>query len=722
MPQKRYYHNPVLPKGWANAECIDNLRCQKCHAKVTAHRVAHIPQGEDWNCTKCGVPRHMHVAPPDDYLVGIDGEGESRPFKPGYEQFDKDGKPLENHVYTMLAYSDAVGRNVAHIRDPEGLSTKQCLDFILSIPNRARPFAFAFNYDLTMILRDLDDCSLYLLFRPELRSVKGKSKPVKWEGYELQLVGTKFSVKRGHKRITIWDTFRFYQCSFVDALETWKVAQPKDLIRMRKMKLARGSFEKYDDSEVLEYCLEECRYMAVLTDKLITSHKTAGLPLRSFFGAGSTASVLLKQIGIHKAVRSYPDALKGQLDIPVASAFFGGRFENRIVGAVPGMVHSYDISSAYPYQLYQLPCLECGCWEHVTEERAAKGAQAVLVRYSLNPRNPDKHWGPLPVRLDDGCIVFPSRSGGGWVWGNEYAAAKRHWSGLKFREAWTYRTDCTHRPFERIADIYVQRLKIGKEGPGIVYKLGANSCYGKLAQSVGMSRPFRSMVWAGLVTAGTRAQLLDAIGSHKNRANCLMLATDGIYTREELDMPKPSETGTGDIGVLNPKTNELEYKPLGGWEHKEVPNGIFAARPGIYFPLKATKEEEKQFRARGIGRKALYESFQKIIDAHDNNLASVRVASTIRFHGAKSSIHIGRDEETDKPCFVRSERYGQWRPRPIDMSFSPAPKRATELKDGTLTLVELPLDLESVPYDRALVSPDAMTLKIAEAIALEQPQ
>jgi hypothetical protein len=558
----------------------------------------------------------------------------------------------------------------------------------------------------------MDDCSLYLLFRPELRSVKGKSKPVKWEGYELQLLGTKFSVKRGGKRVTIWDSFRFYQSSFVDALETWKVAEPSDLIRMRKMKAARGSFENYTDKEVLDYCLEECRYMAVLTKKLIDAHIAAGLRLKSYYGAGSTASVLLKQIGIDKAVRSYPDELKEKLDVPVACAFFGGRFENRVCGPVKGPIHSYDISSAYPYQLFGLPCLECGRWTFTKTERSITTAQAACVQYRLNPRSPETAWGPLPVRLDDGCIVFPSRSGGGWVWGAEYLAAKRHWKGVQFRGAWIYKTDCKHRPFARIAEIYLQRLKLGKEGPGIVMKLGANSCYGKLAQSVGMSRPFRSMVWAGMVTSGTRAQLLDAIGSHKDRHNCLMLATDGIYTREKLNLSKPSDTGT-----------QTEHgKPLGGWEHKIVPSGIFAARPGIYFPLQATPEEEKQFRARGIGRKALYESFQKIMDAHKRNEEEVRVASQMRFHGAKSSIHIGRDDETDKPCFVRSERYGQWRPRPIDLSFSPLPKREHETKDGSLTLRELPLNVESVPYDRALISPDAMTLKIAEAIALEQPQ
>jgi hypothetical protein len=666
------------------------------------------------------VPCHRHAEKRPDYLVGIDGEGMDIPWPEGKEQYatNKDGsrgRILRNHIYTLLAYSDEHGRNTAHFYSPTGLTTKQCLDFILSIPVRARPFAFAFNYDLTMLLRDVDDRTLYLLFRPEKRHVGRKPKAVKWEGYELNLIGTRFSVKRNGKRVHIWDTFRFYQSKFVDALGTWKAAEDKLLERMRRMKDARGDFDKYTHEEVLSYCLEECRYMAVLTKKLIDAHNKAQLPLRSFFGAGSTASVLLKQLGIDKETRDGPK----EMQVPVASGFFGGRFENRVCGPVDGLVHSYDISSAYPYQLFSLPCLACGTWERSISRKAVSTATAALVKYSFTPRS-CVHWGPLPFRCPDGSIVFPSSSDGGWVWRSEFEAAERHWKGVNFHEAWVYKTECNHRPFETIAHIYRERLKLGKEGPGIVLKLGANSCYGKLAQSVGVSRPFRSMIWAGMVTSGTRAQLLDAIGSHKNRANCLMLATDGIYTKEKLTMPEPIETGTR-IPVWNEKKQANEYKPLGGWEHKEVPNGVFAARPGIYFPLNPTDEEMEKFRARGIGRKQLYANFRKIEAAYESQDQTVKIDEVIRFHGAKSSIHQTRDE-AGNPRFVRSERYGQWRPRPIEMSFSPLPKREAILPDGSLSLRRMPRGLESQPYDRALMCPDALQLKLEETIRLEQPQ
>lgn len=630
----------------------------------------------------------------DTYLIGIDGEG----------QTNAEGK----HIYTLLAWSDELGRRRDYVGSNTGLSSVDCLDFLLRIPVAGRPFAFAFNYDLTMILRDVDDKVLYALFRPELRATRKATIPVKWNGYTLNLMGTKFTVSRGTRKTVVWDTFRFYQAKFVTALRQWKVGNEADIARMELMKNQRGTFDTLNPDDVREYCFSECAHMAALTRKLIESHDKAGLPLKSFYGAGSTASVLLKSMLIHKQRRDGPDEMLK----PVAQAFFGGRFENRIAGPVNGRVYSFDISSAYPYQLFRLPCLDCGQWVRTKHRKALETTSAALVRYRLWPSDNQRisDWGPFPFRLADGSIVFPGQSGGGWLWRDEYLAGEKHWPGVQFIEAWVYNTSCQHRPFADIPNAYVQRLKWGKEGPGIVMKLGCNSCYGKLAQSVGRSRPFRSMIWAGMVTSGCRAQLLDAIARHKDRRNCLMLATDGIYTREDLQLPEPIETGT----------MTEHKKPLGGWERKVVEHGIFAARPGVYFPLGASDADIEAFRARGIGRKELYSSWRKIVDAWERNSPSVVVGSVVRFNGAKSSINV-RKGPVRWEC-NRSERYGQWTPRPIEMSFNPLPKRAAIEADGSLRMRYFGPTLESIPYNRALQSPDAMLLRALEMLDLEQPQ
>lgn len=698
-PKGRYaYH---LPSG-------DPCKCGK---PARSHRVEHIPINDP--CERCGLPVENHYKKAHKsfaektYYVGIDGEGQGR----------------EDHRYVMLAWSNESGTRRASIEAPlDGrLSTVQCLDFILALPPNARAFAYAFNYDLTKILTDCDDRTLYVLFRPELRQrPPGKEMygpiPVVWNGYVLNLLGTKFSVKKDNRSAVVWDVFKFFQSKFTKALEDWKVGGKDELERMREMKDQRGEFDKLNRGDILRYCYDECSKMATLARKLTDAHEAAGLHLKSYHGAGSTASCVLKGMGIDKETRMGPP----EMDRAVASAFFGGRFENRVVGVIKGPLYSRDISSAYPYQTTFLPCLSCGKWRLTRKRSDLESATTAVVHYTLGDPPRGMAWGPLPFRTNDGAICFPATSGGGWVWMSEFLAAEAAFPHVHFVEAWVYHTDCDHRPFAEIPKLYLERLKLGKEGPGIVIKLGVNAVYGKLAQSRGVNPPFQSWIWAGMITAGTRAAILNIMALHKDRRNLYMIATDGIYTSENFPAPLPRDT----------ETNTAEHrKPLGGWETKEIKGDMFAARPGIYYPLNPTKEELSAIRARGVGRGVVLEYWDRIMQAWLDGEDKVTVGNVVRFNGAKSSI--GRIPNPEKnPAFIYTRfpdektgkpRYGQWSVRQVDMTFHPMPKRHSIMPDGSLTIRHMPNDVESHPYDRSLLSMEARLLKLNLIEILEQP-
>lgn len=711
--------------------------CAKCGMSAFRHRIEHKPAGDP--CELCGLAASRHrvrkrtQASKEDFIyIGIDGEGQGR----------------EVHRYILLAAATENGDRQWWIHNPDGLSTTQCLDFLLELPQKnLKAFSFSFNYDLTKILQDVPDELLYLLFRPELRArvgpdaVKGP-RAIIWNGYKLNLQGTKFTVSKGDRHRVIWDVFKFFQAKFVNALKDWKIGSRDMLDRMGHMKDKRADFDKESFEGVLAYCLDECRSMAELARKLVDAHDKVGLRLKSFYGAGSSASAMLQKMGVRDKIRRAPK----EMTVPVASAFFGGRFENSVIGTISGTVYNYDISSAYPYQLCFLPCLLHGTWVHTTRRADIEpgNCRVALVRYSLqsNPRISD--WAPFPFRTSDGAICFPTESGGGWVWRDEYLAGERHWAdNVGFVEAWTYHCECDCEPFKDIPKYYNERCRIGKEGPGIVLKLGCNSCYGKLAQSVGKGM-FNSWIWAGMITSGCRAQLLDLIGLHENRANLLMVATDGIYTRErfatqafdkryplsgrERVITAPRDTGTSGTG-----------KPLGGWEEKVVDKGVFVARPGIYFPLNPTKDELKDVRGRGVGKGVVLENWSRIIESWERHGLSqpASVANVSRFCGAKSSIHRsgkpgafkfsrsnGRCDHgyvNARGCDVCEEHdipsYGQWITRSVKLGFHPMPKREGINNDGiTLKLRELAPDIMSLPYSKAVKSEDA---KAMEHVALE---
>ena len=643
------------------------------------------------------------------YYVGVDGEGQGR----------------DPHRYTLLAWSNTDGTKCDYVQNEKGLTTEECLDFLVSIPTQAKAFAYAFNYDLTKILTDVDNRSLYHLFRPELRKRPKKSQkfgpfPVTWGDYELNLQGTKFTVKHeptGRHHV-IWDVFKFFQAKFTAALVDWKVATFDELEKMREMKDLRSEFDKLGYDQIRAYCLDECAKMARLAEKLVKAHEDAELPLKVFYGAGSTGGAILKKEGIGEQKRDGPE----EMITAIACGFFGGRFENSVIGEVKGPLWSYDISSAYPYQTTFLPCLECGTWKLTRNRQDILNATTALVHYKLGTCKEDLPWGPFPFRTKEGSICYPLESGGGWVWRDEYIEGERIFSHVEFEEAWVYDTKCKHRPFKAIPEYYLVRLRIGKEGQGIVIKLGVNSVYGKLAQSLGDAPPYQCWIWAGIITSGTRAQILQAMALHKNPWNLLMIATDGIASRERLTLPQPMFTAT----------MTEHKKPLGGWEEKEVKKGLFLVRPGIYFPLNPTLDELKTVRARGVGRAVMYAAWQTLIDAWDQKLESIVLADVTRFCGAKSSISRSLDPlfaqtngqlSNTKDGFVynRSELFGEWTKRPIELNFNPLPKREKWRSDNTLVVRRFPRDLESVPYDRSLKSQEHKLLSALELELSEQP-
>lgn len=679
-------------------------------------RKEHVFEGTGLGCLRCGLPKAYHrmravKENKETIFLGIDGEGQGR----------------EDHRYVFLAAATETGDRKWCVKNYEkGLSTVECLDFILSLPDHTKLFAYSFNYDLTKILQDLPDDALYLLFRPELRqrfgtlAIKGP-RAVRWNGYKLNLQGTKFTVSKKGRHRVIWDIWKFFQSKFVGALKDWKVGTKEMLDRMEHMKNKRSDFDKESPEAVEAYCYEECQYMAELARRLVNAHVKAGLKLTNFYGAGSSAAAMLKVMGVKDKIKPTLPEMKEA----VACAFFGGRFENSVIGEIEEEIYSYDISSAYPYQLCFLPCLLHGHWE-LTSDRAKiedPSVSAALVRYSLGADIRTRDWGPFPFRMPTGSICFPIESGGGWVWRDEYIQGERLFKHVQFHEAWIYHRECDCIPFERIPEYYCERCRIGKEGPGIVIKLGCNSCYGKLAQSVGKGM-FQSWIWAGIITSGCRAQFLEVLGLHEDRSDVLMVATDGIKTRKRLVTPTPRDTNTWSTG-----------KPLGGWEEEIDPNGVFFARPGVYFPLNPTKEQIKKIKGRGVGKGVVLENWREIVNSWRlyREWRTVKVTNVSRFCGAKSSIsrsggkhgkpyvyHRARGNhlDTERP----EPHYGQWMTRPVAMSFNPLPKRGCVNSDGrTLALRRMPHTATSQPYVKAIRPEEVLELIGIAQELLEQP-
>lgn len=705
--------------------------------------IEHSPIGDP--CQRCGKPPQWHkgarkrpelveymrayhrLHPRENAskrIIGVDGEGQGRKdFETG------DGE----HRYNYLCAADEDGKTWDIGNDPrKRLTTEECLEFFLDLPTRSLIFAFAFLYDLTKILTDLDDPSLYLLFHEKKRQklVDGQMlySPVEWGPYHLNFMNRKFSVRRGKRRATVWDIFAFFQSKFTKACVDWQIGDKASIEDMERMKERRSDFDAQSWNEIQVYCQSECKHLANLGRQLLTAHEDAGIKLQQFFGAGSTAKALMNKYGVKEYI---DNDVPAEMREAIACAFFGGRFENSVIGSIRRPVWNADISSAYPYAATFLPCLTHGRWKKVERnlENEIERSRLALIRWTLPGPGSTicASWGPLPVRKADGSISFPLAASSGWTWKEEFLAARKLRPDVRATHAWVYTSDCNCQPFAFLPEIYLERLRIGKDSRGIVLKLGPNSVYGSLVQSVGFRPPFQCWIWGGNITSTCRAQLLEGMACAPSLSDVLMLATDGLWSDSEIILPKPKDTGTWN--AVDSKTGE--HKPLGGWEVKPYPRGVFAARPGIYFPLEPTMEDIAKVRARGLGRKILYDQHRQVISAFERGDSSVLIGArscdvetrkeygTQRFVGAKTGMSW-----SPRQGVKRNANYGEWVDWPTEINFDPRPKRESVNSDGTLKCwdnLDGRFNAPSLPYDAALKTDEDVLLQLAGLIAEEQP-
>jgi hypothetical protein len=638
-------------------------------------------------------------------ILGIDGEGYTLP----------DG----SHRYVYMAASSRQGL-VSDVRNPDGLTAKQVFAFLLALPRKALLVGFALGYDRTKWVESWPDERVWRLMRPEARQGESGPLPVDCEGYRVNLVATRLGIKRKDDgaHATVWDLFKFFQCPFVKALSRWDVGTKKEQRFIAKEKERRGNFAGIGAREE-RYCQLECRLLAELAHRLVDAHEQAGIGITSFYGPGSTAAVVLKELmaDAHK-VRA-PE----RMHLAVACAYFGGRFECSRVGPVPARaLYAYDIASAYPHAFTRIPCLKPshGHWVH-RKDGSLKGRHAVatLVRFDVRPHS-EAHpaWGPLPHRMPDGNILFPLESAGGWAWREEFEAGRKLHPGVKPLETWTWRPACRCKPpfAERVRELFELRKAWGKGARGLVLKLALNSLYGKSAQRAGSGR-FRCMVRAGLVTSMTRARLLDAVRLAPDPWCVLELATDSVLS-------------TKPIPGLAAVTKAPE---LGAWESKPWEGGIFLQRPGVRFPLRAarTKAEKASVlgavAARGLGVATLNRNRGKVLRAWAREpMASVTLATPSFFHGAKLSIRtkLSEGEDEDRvPVYTRDALYGRWTAETRTLSYKPTPKRESVTPEYRLTPWRLPrgAGCESVPYGVAGQSAIGDELDAMRELDEEQP-
>jgi hypothetical protein len=438
--------------------------------------------------------------------------------------------------------------------------------------------------------------------------------------------------------VYICDVFGFFQSSFATAInpalfppgegpctpdEYEKIIEGK---QRRSVAVLDDDMRYYNALEIK--ALE--KLMMLLKDAVRTYLKVDGesvtLSKSQWFGPGQIASRALRLFNVptKDQIEEVIAAVPSGADILAAAeaSYYGGWFEITVHGPImsrvdisnmtfarlPDPVYSYDINSAYPWEMSRLPCLLHGKWKSARARRkklpAILPGQIRLIHAAVHGSDP--YLGAMLHRIPGTHGIVRPHNTMGWYWQAELEAAQD--AGLidSFEiDEWHTYTPCTCRPpLATLAEWYQQRINLPTIGgikgkktiAGKVLKLGFNSEYGKFAQSIG-SPEFTNWLWASLITSGCRTMILRAIATHPEKSKAVtMIATDGIT-------------------FLTPHPGLRVSEKLGEWE-ETCHFGQTQVKPGFYYDGKHRIEirdgKSVSLKSRGISARSVADKLSEL--------------------------------------------------------------------------------------------------------------
>lgn len=534
----------------------------------------------------------------DVEFVAIDGEGIYRGTR---------------HRYVLL------GCGERQIEDQRGLGLEAILRFLydcfLERPD-AVYVGFFLGYDFAQWFKQLPMERAWRIFTTAgyaLRKRDGGRPPlpVDWKDWQLDALPSMKRVRirpKGSKQwMHICDAGPFFQSSLLSVIEPSQWSDPvvseSEFAELKTGKERRDS-AKLDD-EMRYYNRLENNVLSRVMVRYNEGLVKAGVRLtrKQWFGPGQASQEWLKLVGAPKGEEIRNVIPADILDFAIRT-YYAGWFEIMCHGVVPGTLWEYDINSAYPFIMANLPCLLHGEWETGSGEPPDR--KDTLTMVCARVQGSDKFIGAMLHRSKDGTRLSRPRNTTGHYWLHELEAASNCGmvDNIQFKEWHRFKRGCNcPPPLRGLADLYEQRLAIGKNTPqGKAFKLIYNSAYGKFAQSVG-DPIFANPIYASLITAGCRTMILNAIATHPEGTRAVaMVATDGVYF-----MSRHNHLPLGD--------------GLGQWEESTKENCTLF-KPGVYWDDKARQAIKEgshpKFKARGVSSK----DFSRCLTSIDKQFAT----------------------------------------------------------------------------------------------------
>ncbi len=304
----------------------------------------------------------------------------------------------------------------------------------------------------------------------------------------------------------------------------------------KEMKTKRGqlskTFYRKNTSKVRQYCIQDCKFTKELSEYFIKLfYDMFAFYPRRWVSSGYLAEKVLINNGIEfPQVKDIPQ----QVCDFAWSSYFGGRFEMLQRGFI-GTAHVYDINSAYPYAITQLPDLLNGDW-YRTDERILDKAKVGFFKIQVDVDDL-KQVCPFPFRKKN-RILYPSGEFITYCTLQELIAVGNDVQ-YSIIDSYQFIPRGKKLPFRKfINSLYQKRLELKKQNNPmqLPIKIIINSIYGKTGQtSHRIGSLFNPVIFA-FITGYSRAMLYQFMKKHKLENDIVAFATDSICTTKKINV------------------------------------------------------------------------------------------------------------------------------------------------------------------------------------------
>lgn len=411
---------------------------------------------------------------------------------------------------------------------------------------------FNITFDVESILKMLPEAELEEML---------EDNETEYKGFKLAYLPHKYfkiSTKGKHV-VDYWDIAQFYLMSLENAsLEYLKdskgVADIKGLME----------YVYYDKVKkvVSDYCIHDCDLTRRLGERMHEGVKSCNMPFSKPYSVASLSeTAFLQQCDIPE----YLDAPLG-VNKYFYWAYYGGWFELFKRGYQSEAIYEYDINSAYPFAMLDLPDTRDLRWERV--KRPSKDTVIGVYLIAFSPKR-QSNISPVQIRTE-ALSVHPQASGVRYVTDDELEIYQDVYK-VKVISGFEAFGDHIRYPFrEFVQKLYSDKSKYKNKDAAMymTVKKCLNGFYGKNIQRTGgkIGNCFNP-VYAAKITASCRKQIWNAVKDHQDKV--IGIQTDSCMMTEEIDI----DEGTG----------------LGQWEGKEFTEGIFLLS-GVYEMLGDVKK------------------------------------------------------------------------------------------------------------------------------------